>query len=141
MLPGNRFIITVALNGGMQQNRNGAVVPKQPTELGEAAARCWEAGAALVHVHARGPDGKNSGDPAIYAEIIREIRARCPVLIQTTTVSVSAAIRRPAASSGRATKSGWGCSIFSPLRTCSASPQAQPTSITPKAAISTRHPM
>ncbi|WP_336981229.1 3-keto-5-aminohexanoate cleavage protein [Altererythrobacter fulvus] len=84
MLPGNRFIITVALNGGMQQNRNGAVVPKQPAELGEAAARCWEAGAALVHVHARGPDGKNSGDPGIYAEIIREIRARCPVLIQTT---------------------------------------------------------
>lgn len=84
MLPGNRFIITVALNGGMQQGRNGAMVPKQPAELGEAAARCWEAGAALVHVHARGPDGKNSGDPAIYAEIIREIRARCPVLIQTT---------------------------------------------------------
>lgn len=84
MLPGNRFIITVALNGGMQQDRNGAVVPKQPAELGEAAARCWEAGAALVHVHARGPDGKNSGDTAIYAEIIREIRARCPVLIQTT---------------------------------------------------------
>lgn len=84
MLPGNKFIITVALNGGMQQDRDGALVPKQPAELGEAAARCWEAGAALVHVHARGPDGKNSGDTAIYAEIIREIRARCPVLIQTT---------------------------------------------------------
>lgn len=84
MLPGNKFIITVALNGGMQQDRDGAIVPKQPAELGEAAARCWEAGAALVHVHARGPDGKNSGDPAIYAEIIREIRARCPVLVQTT---------------------------------------------------------
>ncbi|OJW66544.1 MAG: hypothetical protein BGO57_09595 [Sphingomonadales bacterium 63-6] len=84
MLPGNKFIITVALNGGMQQDRDGALVPKQPAELGEAAARCWEAGAALVHVHARGPEGKNSGDTAIYAEIIREIRARCPVLIQTT---------------------------------------------------------
>ncbi len=84
MLPGKKFIITVALNGGMQQDRDGAVVPKQPKELGEAAARCWEAGAALVHVHARGPDGKNTGDTAVYAEIIREIRARCPVLIQTT---------------------------------------------------------
>ncbi|MBO9710838.1 MAG: 3-keto-5-aminohexanoate cleavage protein, partial [Caulobacter sp.] len=29
---------------------------------GEAAARCWEAGACVVHVHARGPDGLNSGD-------------------------------------------------------------------------------
>jgi len=84
MLDGNKVIITVALNGGMQQDREGAVIPKQPGEIGEAAARCWEAGAAMVHVHARGPDGKNSGDPAIYAEIIRQIRARSPILIQTT---------------------------------------------------------
>lgn len=84
MLDGNKVIITVALNGGMQQDREGAVIPKQPGEIGEAAARCWEAGAAMVHVHARGPDGKNSGDPAIYAEIIRQIRAHSPILIQTT---------------------------------------------------------
>ena len=84
MLPGNKVMITVALNGGMQQDREGAVVPKQPDEIGEAAARCWEAGASVVHVHARGPDGKNSGDRAIYAEIIGQIRARSPILIQTT---------------------------------------------------------
>jgi len=84
MLEGNKVIITVALNGGMQQDRDGAVIPKQPVEIGEAAARCYEAGAAMVHVHARGPDGKNSGDKEIYAEIIREIRKRSPILIQTT---------------------------------------------------------
>lgn len=84
MLDGKKVMITVALNGGMQQDREGAVVPKQPDEIGEAAARCWEAGASVVHVHARGPDGKNSGDPAIYSEIIRQIRARSPILIQTT---------------------------------------------------------
>ena len=84
MLEGGKVMITVALNGGMQQDRDGAVVPKQPDEIGEAAARCWEAGACVVHVHARGPDGKNSGDKAIYAEIIRQIRARSPILIQTT---------------------------------------------------------
>lgn len=84
MLANNKVIITVALNGGMQQDRDGAVVPKQPREIGEAAARCHEAGAAMVHVHARGPDGKNSGDKDIYAEIIKEIRARSPILIQTT---------------------------------------------------------
>jgi len=58
---------------------------EQPEEIGEAAARCYEAGAAMVHVHARGPDGKNSGDRNIYAEIIRQIRKRSPILIQTTT--------------------------------------------------------
>jgi 3-keto-5-aminohexanoate cleavage enzyme len=84
MIAGNKFIITVALNGGMQQDRDGAVIPKQPEEIGEAARRCWEAGAAVAHVHARGPDGKNSGDKAIYAEIIRQIRLKSPILIQTT---------------------------------------------------------
>jgi len=84
MFAGNKFIITVALNGGMQQDRDGAIIPKQPEEIGEAAARCWEAGASVVHVHARDPEGKNSGDKAIYTQIIREIRARSPILIQTT---------------------------------------------------------
>ena len=84
MLAGNKVMITVALNGGMQQDREGAIIPKQPREIGEAAARCYEAGASVVHVHARDRDGKNSGDKAIYAEIIREIRARSPILIQTT---------------------------------------------------------
>jgi 3-keto-5-aminohexanoate cleavage enzyme len=84
MLEGNKVIVTVALNGGMQQDREGAVIPKQPVEIGEAAARCYEAGAALVHVHARGPDGKNSGDKTIYSQIIREIRKRSPILVQTT---------------------------------------------------------
>ena len=76
MLPGNKVILTVALNGGMQQDREGAVVPKQPAEIGEAAARCYEAGASMVHVHARDPQGKNTGDAAIYGEIIRQIRAQ-----------------------------------------------------------------
>lgn len=84
MLAGNKVIITVALNGGMQQDREGAVIPKQPDEIGEAAARCYEAGASLVHVHARDAQGKNTGDPDIYAEIIRQIRSRSPILIQTT---------------------------------------------------------
>jgi len=84
MLAGNKVIFTVAINGGMQQDREGAIIPKQPIEIGEEAARCYEAGAAMVHVHARDKDGKNSGDKAIYSEIIQEIRKRSPILIQTT---------------------------------------------------------
>jgi 3-keto-5-aminohexanoate cleavage enzyme len=80
----SKVIVTVAVNGGMQQDRDGAVIPKQPEEIAAAAYACWQAGAAVVHVHARDPQGKNSGDPAIYAAIVKAIRARCPILIQTT---------------------------------------------------------
>jgi 3-keto-5-aminohexanoate cleavage enzyme len=38
----------------------------------------------MIHVHARDPQGRNSGDRDIYAEIIRQIRKRSPILIQTT---------------------------------------------------------
>lgn len=84
MLPNNKVIITVAINGGMQQDREGAIIPKQPEEIGEAAARCHAAGAAMIHVHARDTQGKNTGDRKVYEEIIRQIRARSPILIQTT---------------------------------------------------------
>ena len=94
MLAGNKVIITVAINGGMQQDRDGAIVPKQPAEIGEAAARCHAAGAAMIHVHARDAQGKNSGDREIYGEIIRQIRARSPILIQTTN---GIGVRRDAA--------------------------------------------
>ena len=94
MLAGNKVIITVAINGGMQQDRDGAVVPKQPAEIGEAAARCHAAGAAMIHVHARDAQGRNSGDREIYGEIIRQIRARSPILIQTTN---GIGVRRDAA--------------------------------------------
>ncbi len=97
MLAGNKVIITVAINGGMQQDRDGAVIPKQPAEIGEAAARCYEAGASLVHVHARDPQGKNSGDLKIYADILREIRARSPILVQTTN---GIGVRRDPATGG-----------------------------------------
>ena len=52
-------------------------------------------GAAVVHVHARGPDGKNSGEPAIYAEIIRQIRARSPILSIATPYGVTDANASP----------------------------------------------
>ena len=94
MLAGNKVIITVAVNGGMQQDRNGAIVPKQPKEIGEAAARCYEAGASVIHFHARDAQGRNSGEKEIYAAAIREIRARSPILIQTTN---GIGVRRDAA--------------------------------------------
>ena len=84
MSANDKVIITVALNGGMQQDREGCVVPKQPDELAQAAYECWQAGASVIHVHARGKDGRNTGEQAVYAEIIRQIRAKSPVLIQTT---------------------------------------------------------
>lgn len=84
MLDGSKVVVTVAINGGMQQDREGAIVPKQPAEIGEAAARCYKAGASIIHFHARDAQGRNSAARGIYAAVIRQIGARSPILIQTT---------------------------------------------------------
>jgi 3-keto-5-aminohexanoate cleavage enzyme len=79
-----KIIVVAAVNGGMQMSHGGAHVPITPDEIAEDALQCYEAGAAILHVHARDAEGRNSGDPKIYAEIIRKVRARCPILVQTT---------------------------------------------------------
>jgi Uncharacterized conserved protein len=79
-----KVIVVVAVNGGMQQDREGAHVPCTPEEIAEEAYRCWQAGASVIHVHARDAQKRNSGDPKIYSEIIQRIREKCDILIQTT---------------------------------------------------------
>jgi len=79
-------VILVAVNGGSQQDRDGAHIPVTPVEIAEESARCRQAGASVVHLHARDPNTRlGTGDRTIFGEIIREVRARSDILIQTTT--------------------------------------------------------
>jgi 3-keto-5-aminohexanoate cleavage enzyme len=60
-------------------------LPITPAEIADAAYACWQAGAAIVHLHARKPDGSPTQDAAVFADIIRLIRQRCDVIIQVST--------------------------------------------------------
>jgi 3-keto-5-aminohexanoate cleavage enzyme len=84
MSANRKVVIVIAVNGGMQQDRDGAKIPVTPEEIAEAARICGEAGAAVVHFHARDENKRNSGDPKIYSETIQKIRDRTDILIQTT---------------------------------------------------------
>lgn len=79
-----QLVILAAVNGGAQQSRDGAQVPITPAEIAAAAHDCYRAGAAVVHIHARAPDGQPTTDVAVFSEIIRRIRDKCNILIQTT---------------------------------------------------------
>jgi len=46
---------------------------------------CYNAGAAIVHLHARDKQGNGVGDPAIFKEMNDGIKASCPVVVQNTT--------------------------------------------------------
>lgn len=78
------LVIVAAVNGGMQMSRDGAQVPITPEEIAQDARLCREAGASIVHVHARDEQGRNTGETEVFREIIRRIREGTDILIQTT---------------------------------------------------------
>lgn len=78
-------IITVAPTGPLTTRKEHPDVPLTPAEIGVAVAEAAEAGAAVAHVHARDEDGLPTADPAVYAEIAREIRDRCDIVVQAST--------------------------------------------------------
>ncbi len=92
-----KLVIIAAPTGGNAMDREGAKVPLSPEEIAAEGVRCLEAGAAVLHIHARDPVSKQgSPDPSIYADIIRRVRASCDMLIQTTTgIGITASGLRP----------------------------------------------
>lgn len=78
------IIIKACLNGGRGRDANPNV-PWTPEEVAQEAIRCYEAGACIVHVHARTPDGGASYDPGWYGETCALIRAQCDLVMNHTT--------------------------------------------------------
>jgi 3-keto-5-aminohexanoate cleavage enzyme len=78
-------IITCALTGGIHGKEANPDLPEQPDEIVEQGVEAWRAGAAILHVHARNPDGSNTMDQAIYSELHERLCAETDAIIQLTT--------------------------------------------------------
>ena len=85
-LPAGKVIITAALNGAIARKKDNPYVPEQPQEIAHAAAECYEAGAAIVHIHARDEQGVPCGTRDKFAEIMVAVRAQCSeIIVQFST--------------------------------------------------------
>ncbi|GAB4109891.1 MAG: 3-keto-5-aminohexanoate cleavage protein [Roseiflexaceae bacterium] len=80
-----KLIITCALTGGIHGKEANPNLPEQPDEIVAQGVAAWQAGAAVLHVHARHPDGSNTMDPAIYGEIRDRLCTETDAIIQLTT--------------------------------------------------------
>jgi 3-keto-5-aminohexanoate cleavage enzyme len=80
-----KLIITAALTGAEVTREQQPALPITPEEIGAAAQACAAAGASIVHVHARNPDGSPTQDKSVYAQIIAAVRTRCDVIVQVST--------------------------------------------------------
>lgn len=80
-----KLIITAALTGAEVSKEANPALPITPEEIAESAWKCQQAGASIVHIHARNPDGSATQDREVYREIIKGIRERCDVIVQVST--------------------------------------------------------
>ena len=80
-----KLIITAAVNGGITDRSKNQGVPYSPEEIATAAYECWNAEAAIVHIHARNPDGTPCYKASTYGEIVQRIRDRCDIIINLST--------------------------------------------------------
>src|SRR5689334_15671074 len=81
-----KVIITCAVTGSIHTPTMSPYLPITPREIAEAAIGAAEAGAAIVHLHARDPvDGHPTQDPKYFREFAPEIRRRSDVVLNFTT--------------------------------------------------------
>lgn len=81
-------VITCALSGVLANRAQCPGIPYTPEEMGEEAKRAYDAGASVVHIHARNDDGTPTFSPATFARIKEEIHKRCPILLNFSTGTI-----------------------------------------------------
>ncbi len=81
-----KVIISAALTGAVTTKGNNPNLPTQPKEICESAIACYEAGAAVVHIHVRDDDDQASMRFDKFEEAVTLIRETgCPVVINLTS--------------------------------------------------------
>ena len=81
-----KAIITCAVTGSIHTPSMSPYLPVTPDEIAEQAIEAAEAGAAILHLHARDPkDGRPSPDPDLYMQFLPRIKQASDVVINITT--------------------------------------------------------
>src|SRR5438270_8154296 len=84
-MPERPAILTAAICGAETTREQTPYLPITAEELAAEAVRCAAAGAAVIHLHVRKDDGTPTQDRGLFDKAIRAIRARCDVVVQTST--------------------------------------------------------
>jgi 3-keto-5-aminohexanoate cleavage enzyme len=82
LLSNDKVIITAAITGGIHGKESNPNIPTTPEEQAQAALDCYNAGAAVLHLHVRGEDGMNTPDLQYYNKAVRLIGEKCPIIRQ-----------------------------------------------------------
>src|SRR5215475_1349888 len=70
----DKVIINAAITGAVLKKSDTPYLPVSASEIVDCAQRVRDAGAAIVHLHARQDDQSPSYDPEAYREIVERVR-------------------------------------------------------------------
>ena len=80
-----KLIITAAITGGGSPESN-PYLPKTPEEQVKATLEVYNAGASVVHIHARNPEtGKGEHKAPFFEQAIVPIKEQCDIIVNVTT--------------------------------------------------------
>ncbi|MFG1603287.1 3-keto-5-aminohexanoate cleavage protein [Actinoplanes sp. NPDC049265] len=85
-----KVIITTAVTGSVNIPSQSPHLPLTVDEVANAAIEAVEAGSAIVHLHARHPDGRPAFEPELFSEIVGRVTAATDAVINITTGGSSA---------------------------------------------------
>ncbi len=86
MAKARKVIITCAVTGSIHTPSMSPYLPVTPDEIAEAALAAAEAGATVLHLHARDPeDGRPSQDPALFQQFLPRIKQASEAVVNITT--------------------------------------------------------
>ena len=81
-----KVIITCAVTGAIHTPSMSKYLPVSPNEIADAAILAADAGASILHLHARDPrNGKPTQDPAVFEQILPKIKKETDAVINITT--------------------------------------------------------
>ena len=81
-----KTIVTCAITGAIHSPCMSPYLPITPEQIATEAIAAAEAGAAIIHLHAREPDtGMPTTDPEIYRQFLEPIKDNCDAIINITT--------------------------------------------------------
>ena len=81
----SKLIITIATTGSVPTREMNPHLPVTPEQIAETAALCREAGASVIHIHARDTDGRPTLDPQVFSRIHRLVSERTDLIVQIST--------------------------------------------------------
>jgi 3-keto-5-aminohexanoate cleavage enzyme len=84
-----KVIITAAITGSRISRDDAPHIPVTPDEIVQSSIECWNAGAAIVHIHVRDPKtGLGTQDLDLFRQVVEPLREKTDLVLCLTTSGI-----------------------------------------------------